>query len=936
MNVTRRNLLLGALSVPAATLLGRTAARAAAAWPNPLIVTVSGADATSDPIRIATLIEPFRIRGVPVTLTVNPYGSDGVTLDYDSKMAQYLRQTIREENSDLEIGIHAETIDSADPYVQLRQASGAQAVFSKAVNEYERYKSTAVTTAYTLTTNSPLASHRDGASMRATGIRSVIRLAAGVKDEVGIQPDKGGYWTTDTGLVNIFGSARSSSRPTPKRIPDPAIIASGIGKLSTSDDPIIVDIPFAAFAKMSEGELASYATEIAQAVMRSAEAGESRPILPMELHRQSYPDSHNLVVVRFDDLRVDAKRDPAQIALVEEFINAGYPVTEAVVPVSDNKFLSEDEKIEAYLKRMVQLPRYDVSTHGWKHQPSELEGNTVEKNLDLIRYGVAEVFHATGRMPVSYIPPNNAYDENTLIALSEIGTPLISAEKHDFRWFSGLDDRGLLHVSNTIMFEKSWDGDYPYRDTQTVLDMIGDKNDAVFSIHVSTANTPQKMQQIKDVLSFLSGRSGTRLVNFAEYRNKVLPPLGSYDRIRSARAEVMIGNWKPSELADKEKAELLSDAALAWRYFDWGMQAFNGIAPGTSWMEDGKQQGYPFSTMWDVASNIMATVSAKRLGLIDETAMAERAERILQFLGEESYRYAGVRLPPAERRLAKQAGERKGFDSADTGRLLIALKVLDNETGGSLGIDKLVGKWGFHKILVKGEMHMISGKGRPISLHDNSYANYVSNGYRLWGFDTKPVFGEQDPSRNMDDAVAAFDEMTRRGRIATEPHLTEEIELGGSPHGRLAADILFDAQLKRYRETGTLTATSEGPVGEPPYFTYQGYQITPTGGEFVVDAPTTKQAGQAAKREERLRMVNSKASYLWYACRQSQYSDTLISFIREKGKLPGIGFASGVGEISQSATGIADVNTNGIILEAISYIMAERTPFLAPEVTSGI
>ena len=43
-----------------------------------------------------------------------------------------------------------------------------------------------------------------------------------------------------------------------------------------------------------------------------------------------------------------------------------------------------------------------------------------------------------------------------------------------------------------------------------------------------------------------------------------------------------------------------------------------------------------------------------------------------------------------------------------------------------------------------------------------------------------------------------------------------------------------------------------------------------------------------------------------------------------------------LGEISQSATGIADVNTNGIILEAISYVMAERTPFLAPEVTSGI
>lgn len=936
MNVTRRNLLLGALSVPAATLLGRTAARAAAAWPNPLIVTVSGVDAAADPIRLATLIDPFGIRGIPVMLTVNPYGSDGATLDYDSRMAQYLRETIREDRSDLEIGIHAETIDSPDPYFQLRQASAAQAVFSKAVNEYERYKSKAVTTAYTLTTNSPLASHQDAASMRATGIRSVIRLAAGVKDEVGIQPDKGGYWTTDTGLVNIFGAAMSSSRPTPKRIPDPATVAGGINRLLASDEPVVVDIPFAAFAKMSEGDLASYATEIAQAVLRSVDAGESRPVLPMELHRQSHPDLHSLVVVRFDDLRVDGRHDLTQMALVEELINAGYPVTEAVVPAPSGKFLSEDEKVQAYLQRMAQHPRYDVSTHGWKHIPSELEGITIEKNLDLVRYGVAELFHATGRVPVSYIPPNNAYDENTLIALSSIGTPVISAEKRDFRWFSGLDERGLLHASNTIMFEKSWGDDYPYQDTQTVLDMIGDKNDAVFSVHVGTANTPQKIQQIKDVLSALSDRSGTKLVNFEEYRNQVLPPLGSYDRIRSARAEVMIRDWNPKDLTDKDKAELLTDAALAWRYFDWGMQTFNGIAPGTSWMEDGKQQGYPFATMWDIASTIMATVSAKRLGLIDDTAMAERCRRILEFLGEESYRYAGVKLPPAERRLAKQAGERKGFDSADSGRLLIALKVLDNETGGSLGIDKLVGTWGFHKILVKDEMHMVSGKGRLVSLQDNNYANYVSNGYRLWGFDVKPVFGEQDPSRNMDDAVTAFEEIAGRGRIATEPHLTEEIELGGSPHGRLAADILFDAQLKRYRETGTLTATSEGPVAQPPYFTYQGYQITPTGGEFVVDAPTTKQAGQAAKRADDLRMVNSKASFLWYACRQGHYSDTLISFIREKGKLPGIGFASGVGEISQSATGIADVNTNGIILEAISYVMAERTPFLAPEVTSGI
>lgn len=937
MNVTRRNLLLAGLSVPALSFIGRANAQAASgALANPLLVVVSGANASSDPIRLATLLSPFEIRGIPVTLTVDPYGSDGSPLDYDSSLATFLRETIREDRQDLEIGLHAEVIESADPYFQLRQISAAQALFSRAINAYDHYKIKAVTTAYTLTTGSPIATYEDGAAMRATGVRSILRLAAGAKDAANIQPDKGGYWTTSTGLVNIFGSPTSSSRHMTKRLPDPTLIATGINKLLASDAPIVVDLPFSLFADINEGDLASYATEVAQTVLDTIKSGRGRSVLPMELHRQSHPDRHSLVVVRIDDLRVDDREDAAQQAFVEELIAAGYPVSEAVVPAPSERYLSADSATNAYLRRMTQQPRYDVSTHGWQHSPSELEGNTIERNLDLIRYGVEEVFRATGRMPASYIPPNNAYDANALVALAETGTMIISAEKRDFRWFAGMDERGLLHASNTVMFEESWDGDFPYHDTQTVIDMIGDKNDAVFSIHLSTANTPQKRQQIKDVLSTLSGQTGTRLINFEEYRGAVVPALGNYDRIREARSETMIKDWDPNELAETDKAELRRDAELAWRYFDWGMREFNGLAPGTSWMEDGKQRGYPFATMWDVASMVMATISAKRLGLIDDASLEERSRRIVEFLGEESFRYAGVKLPPAERRLSKQAGERKGFDSADTGRLLIALKVLDNETSGSLGIDKLVAGWGLNKILVNGEMHLVSAKGRMSSVHDNSYANYVSNGYRLWGFATKPVFGDQNPTLRMDDAVLALDEIANRGRISTEPHLTEEIELGGSPHGKLSADILFGAQLKRYRETGMLTAASEGPAAQPPYFTYQGYQITPTGGDFVVDAPLTKQAGQAARRAAELRMVNSKASFLWYACRQSNYSNKLISLVREKGKLAGIGFASGVGEISQSAIGIADVNTNGIILEAISYVMGDRTPFIDPSVTSGI
>jgi len=897
---------------------------------------VNGLEPSTDPIRVETLVAPFQIRGIAVTLTIAPYDGDGTPLDYDSEMAQHLRSLIRENRTDLEIGLHVETLGSEDPYFQLREISTAQALFSKAVNEYERYKSKAVVTAYTLTTTSPLLQVQDGASMRAAGIRSIVRLPAGGKNKGDLHADAGGYWVAENGLVNIIGLPSSSARSNPKRVPDPRSIASGVKKLTAASNPIVIDLPYATLANISNGDLAKYATDLADALVQQIESDEVRSIIPVDLHRDSVPDRHRYVAIRVDDLRIDSNTDPLQMAFSENLIGQGYPVTEAIIPGPTGQVVTEDKDVLAYLQRMRKFPRYDVATHGWAHTSSELAGNTVEKNLLLVRDGVFELASATGSVPVSYIPPNNAFDENALVALSAVGTSIISAEKGDFRWFSGLDERGLLHASNTIMFEKSWEGDYPYHDTQTVLDMIGDRNDAVFSIHVNTANTPQKQRQIQDVLSALSQSKATTLVNFGEYRKAVLPPLESYDRIRSARANVSISDWRPRRLGDRDRDQLQKDAELAWRYFDWGTATYNGIAPGTSWMEGDQQQGYPFATMWDVASTIMATVSAKRLGLIDAASMEERCSRIVEFLGEQNFHYAGVNLPPAERRLTKQAGERQGFDSADTGRLLIALKVLDIETSGSLPIDKLVGRWGFHKILVNGEMHLVSARGRRSSVHANSYANYASKGYQLWGFETAPVFGERNPLDNMDDAITELGEIAARGRIGTEPHLTEEIELGGSAHGRFTADILLDAQMRRYAETGVLTAVSEGPVDFAPYFTYQGYQVTPAGGDFVVDAPTSKQAYQAARRAEGLRMVSSKAAYLWYACRPGTYSQKLIDHIRASGTLPGIGFSSGVGEISQSAIRIADVNTNGIILESISYLLSEETPFLGSNPTSGI
>ncbi|MCT7374060.1 DUF3131 domain-containing protein [Chelativorans salis] len=932
MSITRRGFLLAGAAAPIMLAAGRNTSFAAssATLPNPLILSVSGVDGASDPARLARLIDPIIASGIPLLLTVSPFDTEGHPLDYNSAMAAWLRRRIDDSFDALEIGLHVETIEADAPYFQLRLASQAQAVFAKALNDYTRYRTKALVEARTLTTTSPARAWQDCAAMRAAGIHSVIHLPSGRPDKAGLQPVDGGYWMAETGLMNIFAAPQSSIRPSgrsqaPLGMPD---LVNGVKSLSKGNEPIVIDIPLQSLAGMSAADLEDYGKALAQIAHRLNATGVVRQILPRTLYRQSH-HTHRFVIIRIDDLRLTQAGDMEHMAFTRSLLEAGYPVTEAIIPSPPHGPVSKDEASRAYIEAMFAKKGYDVATHGWQHTFQEMLGKSPEANLKLVRDGASELFKTTGRVPTCYVPPNNAFDENTLDALARTGASTMAADKsEDLAWFRGMDRRGLLHVSETVMFEQEWSGDIPYRETDEVLDRLGEDNDAVFSIHPLTANTPEKKRQIMEVLETLTKQSGTRLANFSEYYEAVVPLMPTVERIRQARADVMIRDWRPDAISAATDAALKEDAAFAWRYFEWGAKNFGGMVPATAWPEGRTRQGYPYATMWDVGSYIMAAISAHRIDLVDDTTFETTASRILSFLAEESYLYKGSKLPPTERSLENGGKERKGFDSADTGRLLIALKILDRYTNGELPVARLVAGWDFDNVLRGGKMHIVKN-GRLVPVHDNSYANYVSRGYRLWNHPLNPVFDVERPDTDMDDAVRAFSEIARRGRLATEPHLTEEIELGGSPHGRLMSDILYSAQMKRYSETGVLTCVSEGPVRGRPFFVYQGYQINEDGGgTFVVDAPKDSDIAYTARKEEALRAVSTKGSYLWHAARPGAYSSKLMEFVRKEARIPGIGFATAISEATGKRFEVCDVNTNGIILEAAAHVLGGRKPFL--------
>ena len=69
-------------------------------------------------------------------------------------------------------------------------------------------------------------------------------------------------------------------------------------------------------------------------------------------------------------------------------------------------------------------------------------------------------------------------------------------------------------------------------------------------------------------------------------------------------------------------------------------------------------------------------------------------------------------------------------------------------------------------------------------------------------------------------------------------------------------------------------------------------------------------------------------SYLWHAARPGRYSDKLISLVRDKARIKGLGFAAGIHETTGRQVGLSEINTNGVILEAIDYSLNGQTALL--------
>lgn len=443
------------------------------------------------------------------------------------------------------------------------------------------------------------------------------------------------------------------------------------------------------------------------------------------------------------------------------------------------------------------------------------------------------------------------------------------------------------------------------------------ESDRVMRIGLQDVGDPLARSRLARRLQDGQNQGQVRLHDVPGLRDRVMtsdPVLQRYWSLRRRRLS------DPVAVAPDtgERTRLMEDAALAWSFFDRYVYPETGLAAGTVSAAQGGRTNSDV-TLWDVGSQINATIAAASLGLIGRpvaTAMIVKAVAALPTNSLE-----GSRLPPSNFSAQTLATSVVGFDSCDTGRLGIALaravsSRLIEKADVLAALD-----WDLGQVIDAGR-HFSNQLGSWRDTSQSHCTDYIVPGFAFFGHVMRRLHDSVET--NPETEIATLYRAASLGAVATEPFALSAIELGMDGPTRVILDALFDAQLGWYEKTGELRCVSEMPIDREPWFLYSGLNLDVAGPDAWVigtiaggTAPVSSRGGSE--------ILSTKAAYLWKAVHPHAYSDHLVDVMREHAKIDGHGFSVGVySDTLSSVPNYTDINTNGIILSAIAHILAPR------------
>ncbi len=382
------------------------------------------------------------------------------------------------------------------------------------------------------------------------------------------------------------------------------------------------------------------------------------------------------------------------------------------------------------------------------------------------------------------------------------------------------------------------------------------------------------------------------------------------------------------DLTDRE----MEMARTAWKYFERNIQEETGLVNAVN--------DYPSTTLWDTASYLGGLVAAYELEIIERDEFSRRIVKILKtfnslefFRGELPNKVYNTQTA-AKVNYANQPGE-IGYSALDLGRLLIWLEIIKNRYPEfSNAIDGFVLRWNFCNVVdERGVMFgaIVNPEGQTQYVQEGrlGYEEYAAKGFQLWDVNTHlaslpepfnviATYGVEIPYDSRDPRV-----LDAHNYVVSESYVLDALELNWDKAGDTTSgdhthtdsitarfgDLVYEAQVARFRATGILTARTEHQLDGPPYFVYD---------TVYTDGYAWNTITEDGKHVPQFAAIALKGALGMWAVWKTDYTNLLFDAIvdlydPEKGYFEGL-YENGKGVIEEHTA-----NNNGIMLEALLY-----------------
>ena len=374
----------------------------------------------------------------------------------------------------------------------------------------------------------------------------------------------------------------------------------------------------------------------------------------------------------------------------------------------------------------------------------------------------------------------------------------------------------------------------------------------------------------------------------------------------------------PFPSPEASSPEDLAHARIAWRYFQNNTNPITGLANSVD--------GYPSTTMWETGSYFVAVISADRLGIIESAEAKARITLALdtltkvrlfdEMLPNKAYNVETGELvdyanKPSERGL--------GWSALDISRLIATLgEIEQNYPELSPNVAAVMVRWDLSQLVEGGELfggNMVEGKLRRDQEGRVGYGQYAAKALMLYGYDMYHAYdvAEHLMVKQVNGQPIAVDDRLHRNVTpafaVSEPYVFDGLEFGFDTRSHRFATAIYLAQEARFKETGLLTAVSESHLDRAPYFAYAS--VWGGGEPWAV-------LSFKGERLDSMRTLTTKTAFAWYALFGTDYANQLIAAVAPLAD-PERGWAEGIYEIDGKTNTSVTLNTNAIILAALSF-----------------